>query len=547
MVQVAAEQLTQERSSKQGRSYRTRTMCRLCLNGCGIVATVENGMVVRIDGDPDNPHNLGKACAKGRAGFFTLESPYRIKQPLRRTNPEKGAGVDPGWVPMSWDEALDLVAARLKQIQEDDCRRLWFVSFDYFNVFEGPWSLGFGTLVQPSSSAFFCGNAVHSPAFLNQFALDTVPDVPLTRYVIAEGTQWGGAVHYDTMNAAFQLGRNREKVKVVSVDPVCTHAASMADEWIGIRPGTDAAFLLGLANVMINELGIYDAPFLKNLTNAPYLVGADGQYVRDANTRKPLIWDLAANLARPFDAAIGDAAILGTYQVAGQAVRPAFQVIADQVRKYPPEEVSRITSVPAATVRRIAKEFGEAASIGSTITIDGEQLPYRPACVLWSRGLSHHKHAHLNGMAGMLLQTIIGGQDVPGGSVGYHRSGCRPTDDGLLTVMERPGVTHPTSPYPPRTVTQPRSIDLFELFPVACFSRAFAVRGITQPERYGNLTLQPKMLIQRHANMAYTGGGKETMAEVFRRVPFIVSIASELGRRPTSPTLSSPGCTTSKP
>lgn len=522
MVQAVAEQLNQERS------YQMRTMCRLCLNGCGIVATVEDGSVVRIDGDPDNPHNMGKACAKGRAGLFTLDSPYRVTKPLRRTNPEKGPGVDPGWVPISWDEALDLVADKLKQIQEEDCRKLWFVSFDYFSVSESPWAMGFGTSVQPCSSAFFCGNSVHPPAFLNQYALDAVPDIPVTRYVLAEGTQWGGVVHYDTMHAAFELGRNREKVKVVVVDPVCTHAGSMADEWIPIRPGTDAAFLLGLVNVLINELGIYDAPFLKNLTNAPYLVGADGQYVRDPDTRKPLIWDTTESVAKPFDASLGDVAILGTYRVRDQQVRPAFQAIADHVRKYPPEEVSRITSIPAATVRRIAKEFGEAASIGSTINIDGEQLPYRPASIIWSRGLSHHKHAYLNGMAALLLQTIIGGQDVPGGSIGYHRAGCRATEDGLLTVLDRPGVGHPTSPYPPRTVTPPQSIDLFELFPVACFSRAFAVRAMLEPERYKNLSLQPKMIIQRHANMAYTGAGKKTMTEVFQKIPFIVSIASEL-------------------
>src|SRR3972149_2583886 len=104
MVQAVAER------AKEARTYRERTLCQMCLNRCGIIATVEDGMVVRVDGDPDNPHNQGKACVKGRSGFFTLDSPYRVTRPLRRTNPEKGPGVDPGWVPIRWDEALDLVA-----------------------------------------------------------------------------------------------------------------------------------------------------------------------------------------------------------------------------------------------------------------------------------------------------------------------------------------------------------------------------------------------------------------------------------------------------
>ncbi len=522
MVQAAAERLKQEGS------YRTRTMCRLCLNRCGIVATVERGSVVRIDGDPENPHNQGKACAKGRAGFFTQESPYRVTKPLKRTNPQKGVGVDPGWVPIGWDEALDLVANKLKELQAEDARKLWNVSFDLLCPVEMPWALAFGTLVQPFSSGVFCGNAVHPPIYLNQFAMEAVPDVPLTRYILADGGQYGAVVHYDTMNAAFELGRNREKVKVVAIDPFCGHAAGMADEWIPIRPGTDAAFLLGLANVLINELAIYDAPFLKNLTNAPYLIGADGQYVRDPATGKPLIWDASAGAAKPFDAAVGDAAILGTYPVRDQQVRPAFQLIAEQVRNYPPEEVTRITGISAATVRRIAREFGEAACIGSTITIDGQQLPYRPASVVWYRGLSSHKHAQMNGMAVMLLQTIIGGLDVPGGLIGHHRVEYRATEDGMLAVSKRPGPGWPSSPYPPRTVTPPQSIDLFELFPVACYSRPFAVRAITDPDRYKNLSIQPKMLLQRRSNMAFTGCGKDVMAEVFRKIPFIVSICSEL-------------------
>ena len=423
---------------------------------------------------------------------------------------------------------MDLVAKKLKEVLEEDCRKLWYVSFDRVSPIEIPWALGFGTLVQPFSSGCFCGNSVHPPAFLNLFAFTSLPDIPLTRYILAEGGQFGAVLQDDTMRAAFEIGRNREKVKVVSVDPFCGHGGSMADEWIPIRPGTDIAFFLGLVNVLINELGIYDAPFLKNLTNAPYLVGADGQYVRDPDTRKPLIWDKAEGIAKPFGASLGDPAILGTYRVREQQVRPAFQVLAEQVRKYAPEEVSRITSIPAATVRRIAKEFGEAASIGSTITINGEELPYRPASVAWYRGLSSHKHAYLNGMAVMLLQTIIGGLDVPGGLIGHYRYAYRATEDGLLAVADRPGPTYPTSPYPPRTVTPPQSVHLFELFPVATYSRPFAARAITEPERYKNLALQPKMLIQRRSNMAFSGVGKEIMAEVLRKVPFIVSIASEI-------------------
>lgn len=507
---------------------QTRTMCRQCLNRCGIIATVENGSVVRIDGDPANPHNQGKACAKGRAGFFTLDSPHRVKRPMKRTNPEKGPGVDPGWEEISWDDALDTVAAKLRDVQAEDGRALWHVSFDLNCPVEMPFALAFGTVVQPFSSGVFCGNAVHPPIYLNQFAMEAVPDLPLTRYILAAGGQYGAVVHYDTMSAALELGRNRDKVKTVVVDPFCGHAAGSADEWIAIRPGTDAAFLLGIVNVLVNELAIYDVPFLRSLTNAPYLIDTRGAYMRDPDSGKPLVWDADAGAARPFDAAGGAEAILGAYTVRGEPVRTAFQVIADHVRRYAPEEIAKLTDIPAATVRRIAKEFGEAASIGSTIMIDGEPLPYRPASVVWYRGLSSHKHAQMNGMAVMLLQTIIGGLDVPGGLIGHHRVAYRETEDGLLAVANRPGPGWPTSPYPPRTVTPPNSIDLFELFPVACYSRPFAIRSILNPERYGSLAVQPKMLLQRRSNLAFSGCGREAMTAALRKIPFVVSIVSEI-------------------
>ena len=509
---------------------QVRTQCRLCQNQCGIVATIEDGNVIRIDGDPENPYNQGKACAKGRAGFYALYSPNRVTNPLRRTNPEKGPGIDPGWEPLSWDEALDLVVEKLKEIREDDPSKLWFATFDATSKsgMDLAWTLGYGTVPQAYAAQFFCGNAVHPMHFLNQFSKEAVPDIPLTRFILSEGGQYGSVVHYDTMNGAYELGRNREKIKVVSVDPYCSHAASMADEWIPIRPGTDAAFLIGLANVLINELGIYDAAFLKDRTNAPYLIGADGQYFRDSNTRKPLIWDEADGVAKPFDAPIGDAALFGTYTVLDQEVRPAFQVLASHIQKSSPEEVAQITDISALTIRRIAKEFGEAASIGATITIDGEQLPYRPVAVSWYRGLSSHKHAMLNGFAAMLLQTIVGGLDVPGGLMGFSRKEFRATEDGLLAIKQRVDRGSPTNSYPPRMVTPPTCHDLFNLFPVACYSMPFTLKGILEPDTYHTTEVQPNMLIQRRSNMMFNAGPTDIMTDMFRKIPFIVSFATEI-------------------
>lgn len=106
------------------------TVCNMCQNACGIKAHVVNGTVLKIEGDPDNPHNNGKICAKGNAGLLGLYDPNRIAKPLKRTNPQKGLGVDPKWQPIEWAEALDLITEKLKAIYDEDPRQLALCTFD---------------------------------------------------------------------------------------------------------------------------------------------------------------------------------------------------------------------------------------------------------------------------------------------------------------------------------------------------------------------------------------------------------------------------------
>ena len=77
------------------------TACGMCYTSCGIRVRVQNGVVVAVEGDPNNPLNQGRMCAKGKAAMMNLYNPHRVKTPLRRTNPEKGRGVDPRWEEIS--------------------------------------------------------------------------------------------------------------------------------------------------------------------------------------------------------------------------------------------------------------------------------------------------------------------------------------------------------------------------------------------------------------------------------------------------------------
>ena len=92
---------------------RIQTYCAMCVCRCGVVATVEEGVITKVTADPEHPN--GCICVKGTAAPEVVYSPDRLQYPMRRTRP-KGESV-PGWTRMSWDEAMALVASRLQEIK----------------------------------------------------------------------------------------------------------------------------------------------------------------------------------------------------------------------------------------------------------------------------------------------------------------------------------------------------------------------------------------------------------------------------------------------
>ncbi|MDP6173966.1 MAG: molybdopterin-dependent oxidoreductase, partial [Rhodospirillales bacterium] len=125
-----------------------RSACSLCYATCSIRAHRVGGVITKIEGDPDSVVGLGRLCGKGIAGIMTHYDPSRVTKPMRRTNPEKGLDVDPGWKEISWEEALEEISAKLKAVREDDPRKL-FIQRTTTGISAhcpfGPFTSGFGT------------------------------------------------------------------------------------------------------------------------------------------------------------------------------------------------------------------------------------------------------------------------------------------------------------------------------------------------------------------------------------------------------------------
>jgi molybdopterin-containing oxidoreductase family molybdopterin binding subunit len=505
----------------------------MCFANCGILAHRQDGVLVKIEGDPDCPASGGKICAKGQAGLIGLYDPSRVKVPLIRTNPNKGIGVDPGWKEITWDEALDIVTDKLRKIREDDPRKLIISSFDQIalSYFIRPvWAIAYGT---PNNDwvGYYCGNYLHASMYLTNGGFHSDFDLDYCNHVILLGNQQGFLAGLNATVMARKMAEARRRgLKVVVVDPIGTNAAAKADEWVPIRPGTDGALILSMINVLINELNCYDRDFLCSRTNAGYLVMADGSYQKDEGSERPLVWDQKSQSAVPFDQEGIQPALEGSFTVNGEPCRPAFELLKEQVKNYAPEKAATITTIPAATIRRMAKEFGEAARIGSTIMIDGQALPYRPVAVNIYRGAGAHKHGTNTALAVQVLNMIVGAFYVPGGHRGPNLVGpgfqWKPgeTKEGLITP---PSAIGHGARYYEFEERAPDDLGLNELFPISTNRSPMYQMNLSQPGEFG-LPYKPEMLIVCRRNLLMNNTNPEEIAEMLKKIPYIVSFATQI-------------------
>jgi len=240
------------------------TACNMCASVCGVKATVTNGVLTFVEGLPGDLDGDGKLCAKGKSATGYLYDPDRLKYPMKRTNPKKGIGVDPGWVKISWTEALDLATAKLKETIEKNGR-------------DSVLALG---RPSPDTWARFV-NAIGTPNRSDHVDVCYLGDKIVSGKMIG-GKPWG----HDFANSKYILvfgwdivGKGkvvwarafaeakRKGAKIVSFNPWKSAGTSaVADESISIRPGSDLAVILAMIHVILEE-NLYNVEFVEGLTN----------------------------------------------------------------------------------------------------------------------------------------------------------------------------------------------------------------------------------------------------------------------------------------
>ena len=394
--------------------------CAICPNFCGIDATVVNGIVRTIYPDAARAefYNHG-ICPKGASGMYNTYDPYRLKKPLKRTNPKKGRDEDPRWVEMSWEEAFNEITIRLARIHADNPSKLvWQHGQGKYLIGEefcAAFTKAFGTpnMVHRTTA---CESARHVADELTWANAGILPDLKYSKLLLNFGANYHeGEQASRWLDWQTAMGREQNATKVVVVEPRLSGCAAKADEWVPVRPGKDIVMLLAMAKVLIDANTI-DEAFLVEFTNAPQLVDAAGIIAKDKDGKTPLVWDMVTASAKPYVAGVKPA-LKGGFTVDGKPMRTAFQVLADSLKEVTPQYAEEVAGVPAATIVRLAQLFAKEARIGETIVIDGQTLRYRPAVLYTFRGITAKEYGVQGWRTGLILNMLVGSIDAVGGLI----------------------------------------------------------------------------------------------------------------------------------
>jgi len=369
-----------------GEERFVRSVCLQCEGGCGIEVRVVEGRAVRIAGNRDYPTNQGGLCPKGVNGLQVLYDPDRIRGPLRRDG-ERGSGA---WKAISWDEAIAALAARLRDLRQRGKPQA-------LAVVGGRYRGHMRDLVRRFLTAYgspndidhesLCSSADIAAYGLMQGASDRLAyDWERTRYVLAFGAGFTESFRPTAMMLRVHgvlRGRPGQRAKIVQIDPRFGVSAARADEWVPIRPGTDAALALGIAHVLVRD-GLFDR-------------------------------DFAARHAFGFER---------WTDAAGRAHKGFKDLV---LERYAPARAADLCGVPAATIERLAREAAA----------------HRPVVAAGGRGAAAHTNGLYTQLAIHALNALLGSIEAPGGVLVQRQPPYASWPEPELDEAARRGLSSP--------------------------------------------------------------------------------------------------------
>lgn len=293
---------------------RIPTMCLNCSTVCGMIAKVEDGRILKLEGNPRDPNSRGKLCAKGQAAINMAEDPDRLLHPMRRKGPRGGGQ----WERITWEEALREIAERLRALRQVGRPEelLLLYGRDRTNGFLERFTDAFGTPNKLGHRGLCSLNKRMAIRAVIGDADWETPDLANARYLLNFGSNFYEA-HQGHVGLVTRAAEAKRKgARLVTFDVRLSNTAAQSEEWLPIFPGTDGLVALAIGHVILRE-NLQDTDFVEQWTNA------------------------------------------------------SLEEWRAHYEPYTPEWAERESGVPAATMERIAREFAEAAPGAATITNRG--------------------------------------------------------------------------------------------------------------------------------------------------------------------------------
>ncbi|UWQ80055.1 molybdopterin oxidoreductase family protein [Leisingera sp. S132] len=402
-----------------------KTTCYMCACRCGINVHMKDGKVAYIEGNRDHPVNKGVLCAKGSAGIMQVNAPSRLKAPMLRTGP-RGSGQ---FKEITWDEALAIAVGWLEPVRHEAPEQLaFFTGRDQSQSFTSFWAQSYGTPNYAAHGGFCSVNMATAGIYTmgGAFWEFGQPDWDHTKLFLL----FGVAEDHDSNPIKMGIGKIKKRgARVIGVNPIRSGYNAVADDWVGITPGTDGLFILSMIHVLM-KAGKIDLDYLSRFTNAPVLVNATegpekGLLMRDADG-KMLVIDRNTGKLTPFDQPGVRPDLSAVYEKDGVTHRPVFHQMAERylTDEYAPEAVADKCGIPAKRIRAIAGELARVA-FDEAFELDHEWTDFRgekhskmtgrPVAMHSMRGVSAHANGFQTCRALHVLQILLGTVEVPGG------------------------------------------------------------------------------------------------------------------------------------
>ena len=407
-----------------------QTTCYMCACRCGINVHLKAGpdgksRVAYIEGNRDHPVNKGVLCAKGSAGIMQINAPSRLRAPLKRVGP-RGSGE---FEEISWDEALAMATGWLGPLRHAAPEKLaFFTGRDQSQSFTSFWAQAYGTPNYAAHGGFCSVNMAAAGIYSigGSFWEFGAPDWEHAKLFML----FGVAEDHDSNPIKIGIGRLKARgARVIGVNPVRTGYNAVADDWVGITPGTDGLFVLALVHELLRA-GRIDLDYLARYTNAPVLVDATpgptkGLFLRSPEG-KPLVIDRQSGQIAAFDDPGVQPDLAATFTWEGITHRPVMHLLAEKylLPEHAPDAVADRCGISAERIRTIAAELARVA-FDEAITLDqpwtdfrGERhqtMTGRPVAFHAMRGISAHANGFQTCRGLHLLQMLLGCIERPGG------------------------------------------------------------------------------------------------------------------------------------